>query len=73
MPVVHSYIYYVPDALLMVQLVLYARRKQTRILISKSVSDGTESVGDLVESHHKTGREKSGEWVCPRFIIGIYR
>ena len=48
---------------------LIARRRLTKILKSKSVSDAMFAVGDLVEVFIKKGKEKRGKWSTSKSIL----
>ena len=61
-----------PD-LVEAQLQLEAKRKMTRILHTKAISEVQVAVGDLVEVFVKREKEKRGKWLTPRSVLSIDR
>lgn len=73
MQVIEGTMSFVRSKLVHAQLWLDVRRKLTRFLHTKAVTNNALLVGDLVEVYKKSGRKKRGTWLKPRDILSIDR
>lgn len=53
------------------QMDLLSKRKMTKVLQSKSTTDGFVSTGDMVEVYVRDGKRKRGYWTSPPTVLSF--
>lgn len=60
-----------PDELIGAQATLLAKRKRTRTLSAKCITEKPTGVGDLVELHTRLPADKRGSWSSLQVVLGV--